>query len=68
MPPKTWTTTPEVADAAGVSGVTVQEWSKKGVLPPYQVVHAGRRGKTSRWPRHAPAQAVCGAGLTQLPR
>lgn len=63
MPPKNWTTTPEVADAAGVSGVTVQEWSKRGVLPPYRVVHGGRRGKTSRWPLHAPAQARWVKGL-----
>lgn len=55
--PRTWTTTPEVAEAAGVSGVTVQDWSRRGVLPVYEVHHGGRRGKTSRWPLYAPAQA-----------
>ncbi|WP_434424140.1 MerR family transcriptional regulator [Nannocystis pusilla] len=57
MAARTWTTTPEVAAAAGVAGVTVQDWSKRGVLPPYEIIHGGRRGKTSRWPLHAPAQA-----------
>ena len=64
-----WATTAEVAAAARVTTVTALDWGKRGVLPAYTVVYAGRRGRAARWPLHAPAQAVwvreqLDAGLT----
>ncbi len=55
---RAWATSAEVAEAAGVTTVTVLDWAKRGVLPAYTVVHGGRRGRAARWPLHAPAQAA----------
>ncbi len=49
--------------------MTALDWVKRGVLPAYTVVYAGRRGRAARWPLHAPTQAVwvreqLDAGLT----
>lgn len=52
-----WATTAEVCEAAGVATSTAFDWSKKGVLPAYKTIAGGRRGRSSRWPAHAPAQA-----------
>lgn len=64
-----WASTADVAAAARVTTVTALDWAKRGVLPTYTVVYAGRRGRAARWPLHAPAQAVwvrerLDAGLT----
>ena len=64
-----WASTADVAAAARVTTVTALDWAKRGVLPAYTVVYAGRRGRAARWPLHAPAQAVwvrerLDAGLT----
>lgn len=32
-------------------------WVKKGVLPPYETVYGGKRGRSARWALVAPAQA-----------
>lgn len=53
-----WASTADVAAAARVTTVTALDWAKRGVLPAYTVVYAGRRGRAARWPLHAPAQAV----------
>lgn len=64
-----WATTKEVADAAGVTDSTVMKWAAKGVLPAYSTVYGGARGRSARWPLHAPDQARwvkirLGQGLT----
>jgi hypothetical protein len=53
-----WVTTADVARAAGVSEVTIRRWAQRGVLPPYEVHHGGRRGHAAMWPPHAPKQAA----------
>ena len=50
-------TTAAVVEAAGVSVVTVHRWAKQGLLPVPGKVFRGRRGTSSLWPVHAPAQA-----------
>ena len=57
-PQRTWATTAEVAAAGKITTVTAMDWSKRGVLPPYQRIHGGARGQTARWPLHAPEQAA----------
>ena len=52
-----WATTADVCAAAGKTNQGVMNWVKKGVLPPYEVVYGGKRGRSSRWPLEAPAQA-----------
>jgi len=52
-----WVTTAEVAQAVGVSEVTIRRWAQRGVLPAYEVHHGGRRGHAAMWPAHAPQQA-----------
>ena len=49
--------TDAVCEAAGVSRVTVHRWAKQGLLPVPDKVFRGRRGTSSLWPVHAPAQA-----------
>lgn len=49
--------TKAIAEALGVSDQTIRRWSGMGVLPPYEVHHAGRRGKTGLFPPHAIEQA-----------
>lgn len=49
-------TTPEVAEAVGVSKATILRWADLGVLPRPVIVHSGRRGRLARWPLHTPAQ------------
>ena len=53
-----WATTAEVATAAGRTNQGVMNWVEKGVLPGYEVVFGGKRGRSSRWPLEAPAQAA----------
>lgn len=53
-----WVTTADVAEAAGVSVVTIRRWAQRGVLPQYEVHHGGRRGHVAMWPPHAPQQAA----------
>lgn len=53
-----WATTEEVANAGGVSSSAVMKWVTKEVLPGYVVQYGGRRGRSARWPLHAPAQAA----------
>lgn len=50
-----WVTTEEVCAAVGRSKATILRWSRLGVLPPYKTIYA--RGRSARWPAHAPAQA-----------
>lgn len=52
-----WATTEQVAAAASVHETTVGRWLKQGLLPAPEVRNMGRRGRTTRWPLHAPAQA-----------
>lgn len=52
-----WATTEEVATAAGITGSAVMKWAGKQVLPAYTVHYSGRRGRSARWPLHAPEQA-----------
>lgn len=52
-----WATTEEVATAAGITGSAVMKWAVKLVLPAYTVHYSGRRGRSARWPLHAPEQA-----------
>lgn len=52
-----WVTTEQVAEAVGVSPVTIRRWGRLGVLPPGQVVFMGRRGRHARWPLHTVEQA-----------
>lgn len=49
-------TTPQVAEAVGVSKATILRWAEMGVLPKPVVVHGGRRGRLARWPLHTPEQ------------
>lgn len=62
-PMKTWATTAEVCAAADIVDSTAMKWAARGVLPDYETVSAGRRGRSARWPLHAPAQAAWVAGL-----
>lgn len=50
-------TTPEVAEAVGVSVQTIRRWRRQGLLPEPEVVHRGRRGTGSEWPESVVAQA-----------
>lgn len=52
-----WATTAEVAAAAEITGAGVMLWVKKGVLPAYETVYGGKRGRSARWSLVAPAQA-----------
>lgn len=52
-----WATTAEVAAAAEMTGAGVMLWVRKGVLPAYETVYGGKRGRSARWPLVAPAQA-----------
>lgn len=56
-PALTWATTGQVAAAASVHETTVGRWLKQGLLPAPEVRNMGRRGRTTRWPLYAPAQA-----------
>jgi DNA-binding transcriptional MerR regulator len=56
-PAVTWATTSQVAESAGIHETTVGRWLKLGLLPKPEIMNMGRRGRTMRWPRHAPAQA-----------
>lgn len=47
----------EVATAAGVHPTTISRWLHQGLLPSPKYLNLGKRGRTSRWPAHAPAQA-----------
>ena len=54
-----WPTTTEVAAAAGAHETTVGRWVKQGLLPTPTIINMGRRrGRTTRWPLHAPEQAA----------
>lgn len=57
MPPWT-TTTAEIAERVGVTGKTVREWAKRGLLPTPRTSYRGRRGRVALWPNTAIAQAV----------
>jgi predicted DNA-binding transcriptional regulator AlpA len=50
-------TTPEVAEATGVSGQTLLRWARVGLLPAPQKIHRGGRGVSSAWPEGTIAQA-----------
>lgn len=52
-----WATTAEVCEAGGIATSTAFNWSSKGLLPAYTTIAGGRRGRSSRWPMHAPEQA-----------
>lgn len=54
--PKTYTT-PEVAEATGVSGQTLLRWARLGLLPAPQKIHRGGRGVGSAWPEGTIEQA-----------
>ena len=56
-PALTWATTEQVAAAASVHETTIGRWLKQGLLPAPEVRNMGRRGRTTRWPLHAPEQA-----------
>jgi len=56
-PALSWATTEQVAAAAGVHETTVGRWLKQGLLPTPELRNMGRRGRMTRWPLHAPAQA-----------
>lgn len=56
-PAVTWATTSQVAAGAGIHETTVGRWLKLGLLPVPEVRNMGRRGRTTRWPLVAPAQA-----------
>ena len=53
-----WATTAEVCAAAQIVDSTAMKWSYRGILPAFKTVSAGRRGRSARWPQHAPAQAA----------
>ncbi|HEY0135512.1 MAG TPA: MerR family transcriptional regulator [Nannocystis sp.] len=53
-----WVTTAQVVEAAGVHGSTLGRWRRRGLLPEPIFVSLGKRGRTQRWPPHAPAQAA----------
>lgn len=54
---RTWATTAEVCEAAGIARSTAFLWAKRGVLPEPVTVAGGKRGRSSRWALHAPEQA-----------
>lgn len=54
--PRTYTT-PEVAEATGVSGQTLRRWAREGLLPIPEKIHRGGRGVGSAWPEGTIAQA-----------
>jgi predicted DNA-binding transcriptional regulator AlpA len=54
--PKTYTT-PQVAQAIGVSGETVLRWARQGLLPTPERIHRGGRGVGSAWPEGTIDQA-----------
>lgn len=61
--------TETVAKAAQVHASTISRWVALGLLPKPEIVFRGKRGKQTRWPRHAPEQAAwvrgrLDAGLT----
>lgn len=60
---RTWTSTAEVCAAAGIVDSTAMKWAAKGLLPAYENISKGRRGRAARWPSHAPAQAAWVADL-----
>jgi DNA-binding transcriptional MerR regulator len=62
-PARTWATTAEVCDAGKIATSTAFLWAKRGVLPTPTTVAGGKRGRSSRWPLHAPEQARWVAGL-----
>lgn len=51
-------TTPELAEAVGVSDETIRRWAKWGLLPPPEKVNRGSRGVVSRWPEGTLEQAL----------
>jgi len=52
-----WTSTEQVAAAAGVHPATITRWVRRGVLPKPQAVWGGRYGRLTRWSPQAPEQA-----------
>lgn len=54
--PRTYTT-PEVAEATGVSGQTLLRWARQGLLPAPAKIHRGGRGVGSAWSEGTIAQA-----------
>lgn len=50
-------TTPELAEALGLSTQTIRRWAKAGLLPTPERQHRGRRGVNSLYPEHTLAQA-----------
>ncbi len=56
-PAPPWATTQQVAAAADVHETTIGRWLKLGLLPTPELRNMGRRGRTTRWPLHAPDQA-----------
>jgi predicted DNA-binding transcriptional regulator AlpA len=50
-------TTPEVAEAVGVSGQTLRRWAREGLLPVPGKIHRGGRGAGSAWPEGTIEQA-----------
>jgi predicted DNA-binding transcriptional regulator AlpA len=54
--PRTYTT-PEVAEAVGVSGQTLRRWAREGLLPVPEKIHRGGRGSGSAWPETTIEQA-----------
>jgi hypothetical protein len=47
----------QVATAAGVHPTTISRWLHLGLLPAPTYLNLGKRGRTSRWPARAAAQA-----------
>jgi len=55
-PRRTFARGDEVAKAAGVSGVTLREWTRRGIIPvPIEAVRG--RGNVSKYPRSALVRA-----------
>lgn len=52
---KAWVSTEEVCATVEKTRKTILRWARLGLLPPFEVVYA--RGKSVRWPAHAPEQA-----------
>ena len=55
-PRRTFARGDEVAKAAGVSGVTLREWTRRGILPPPTEAVRGR-GNVMKYPRSAMKRA-----------
>lgn len=56
-PRRTFARGDEVAKAAGVSGVTLREWTRRGIIPPPIETPLRGRGNVMKFPRSALARA-----------